>query len=129
MLESHGRQPRDLAESARRAIMPDLLRRRNLSHLEPLILDPESERDLTHAWMGTSGDVDLDPKRALTLRERIERYAAETPRDRAAIVCTTTLRPILADFLIRSGVRIDVLSYNELPRELSLTPSEVISIE
>jgi len=126
MLESSGRHPRELAESARRVIVPDLLRRRTIERLEPLIFDPEYERELLHAWSG--GAIDHDPKRTLALRSAVEAYATTMPRDRAAVVCTTAFRPLLADFLLRSGIRIDVLSFNELPPELALIPSEVIAL-
>jgi flagellar biosynthesis component FlhA len=61
------------------------------------------------------------------LRERIETYAAAMPRDRAAVVCTAALRPMLADFLLRSGIRVSVYAYGELPNEVALAPAEVIT--
>jgi hypothetical protein len=60
------------------------------------------------------------------LRAHIEGYAARTPRDRAAVICTAALRPVLADFLLRSGVRVNVYAYGELPNEVTLAPAEVI---
>jgi flagellar biosynthesis protein FlhA len=125
MLEANSHDPRELAEAARRAIVPDLLRRRGVIRLEPAIFDPDFEQRLVAAWSGY-GDR-LDPSTAIALRERIERYASTMPRDRAAVVCTAALRPVLADFLLRAQIRMSVYAYGELPNELSLVPSEVLA--
>jgi flagellar biosynthesis protein FlhA len=127
MLEAGAAEPRELAEAARRVIVPDLLRRKGTLHFEAAIFDPQFERRLVAAWCG-SGEP-AEPETAMTLRARIEAYAARTQRDRAAIVCTSTLRPVLADFLLRSGMRVGVYSYGELPNELTLAPSEVLIVE
>jgi flagellar biosynthesis protein FlhA len=126
MLEAGTRNPRELAEAARRAIVPDLLRRRNAPPLEPAIFDPDFERRLAASWSGHGADAG-DPMTALGVRERIEAYVARTPRDRAAVLCTATLRPLLADFLLRSGIRVGVFAYGELPTELAIAPAEVIA--
>jgi flagellar biosynthesis component FlhA len=127
MLEANTRDPSELAEAARRAIVPDLLRRRGILQLEPVIFDPEFERKLVAAWC--DGNETLDPSAALALRARIETYAARIPRDRSAVICTSPLRPALADFFLRSGIRVSVYAYGELPNELALAPSEVIAAE
>ena len=111
MIDSGAKDATELAEAARQAIVPDLLRRRGVRALEPLLVDP-----LYH----------LEAAEALQLRDRIEAYAARTPRERAAIVCTAALRPQLADLLQRSGLRVDVFAYGELPPELPLEPAEMI---
>jgi flagellar biosynthesis protein FlhA len=125
MLEAGTRDPVELAEAARREIVPGLLRRRSVATLDPAIFDPEYERQLAASW----GGGDPAPAAALALRERIERYAGGTPRDRAAVLCTGALRPLLADFLQRCGIRVDVFAYGELPSELTLQPAEVIGPE
>jgi flagellar biosynthesis protein FlhA len=125
MLEANTLEPVELAEAARRAIVPDLLRRRGVVQLEPAIFEAEFERKLTAAW-SRYGSEGLEPATALALRERIERYASVMPRDRAAVICTSALRPGLADFLVRSGIRVSVYAYGELPHELSLAPAEVL---
>ncbi len=129
MLEAPTRDPRELAEAARRTIIPDALRRRGITKLEPLLLDPEYERDLVRAWSGAGTETAPDPDRAIALRDAVEAYAARMPRDRATIVCTGALRPVLADFLIRSGIRTEVLAYGELPAELQLVPAGVVNHE
>jgi flagellar biosynthesis protein FlhA len=125
MLESASRDPRELAETARRAIVPGLLRRRNIAELEAAIFDPEFEREIVESWSGHGAEA-MAPSRALALRDRIERYVTRTPRDRAAVVCTAALRPLLADFLLRSGIHVDVFAYGELPNDLTFRPAEVI---
>ena len=126
MLEARTHDPRELAEAARRVIVPDLLRRRGTVRLEPVIFEAEFERKLTAAWCRYGSDG-LEPARALALRARVERYAASIARERAAVICTAGLRPVLADFLLRSGIRVSVYAYGELPNELALVPSEVIA--
>lgn len=126
MLEASTHDARELAEAARRAIVPDLLRRRGVSQLEPAIIDPDFERSLAEAWCRCGSEA-LDPATALALRKRVEAYAAAVPRDRAAVVCTALLRPVLADFLLRSGIRVNVYAYGELPAEVALAPREVIT--
>ena len=128
MLEAGTADPRELAEAARRAIVPDLIRRRGVAQLEPAIFDPEFERLLAASWT-QYGAATAAPVTALGLRDRIARYAARMPRDRAAVVCTAALRPLLADFLLRSGVRLPVYAYGELPNEIALVPAEVIAAE
>jgi flagellar biosynthesis protein FlhA len=125
MLEAGTRDPRELAETARRTIVPELLRRRELHVLEPAIFDAEFERHMIASW---SGGIEATlPSIALALRERVERYAARVPRERAAIVCTAALRPLLADFLLRSGIGVGAYAYGELPNDLELTPAEIFA--
>ena len=41
-------------------------------------------------------------------------------------MCTAALRPALADFFERFGLRLDVFAYGELPPELELLPALVL---
>ncbi|MDE2481673.1 MAG: FHIPEP family type III secretion protein [bacterium] len=127
MLDAPTRDPRELAETARRAIVPDLLRRRGIERLEPLILAPEYERELTSAWNGPGGEGALEPGRALALRDDVAAHLAGAARERAVIVCMGPLRPLLAEFLLRSGLRTEVFAYAELPPELALRPAGVLA--
>ncbi len=129
MLEAPSRDARELAEVARRVILPDLLRRRGVERLEPLVIDAEYDRDLVRAWAGAGADAAPDPKRAIALCDEVAAYAARVARDRAAVLCSAALRPVLADLLLRSGIRADVLSYAELPPELPLAPTGMIGEE
>jgi flagellar biosynthesis protein FlhA len=114
MVDCGAREPSELAEAARQAIVPDLLRRRGVLALEPLMIDPLYR---------------LDAAETLHLRDRIESYVSKTPRGRAAVVCSAALRPQLADLLLRSGIRVDVFAYGELPPELPLEPAEIVRPE
>ena len=114
---AHTREPRDLAEAARRAIVPQLLRRRNTTVLEALIVGAEVQ-------LRTE-----EPEFAVAIRRRVEAYRQEVPRERSALVCTATLRPLLADFLLRCGLRIPVYSYSELPPQVQLLPAGVLNDE
>ncbi|HEY1681789.1 MAG TPA: flagellar biosynthesis protein FlhA [Candidatus Tumulicola sp.] len=124
MLEAGTRDPQELAESARRTVVPALLRRRETRSLAPIAFDPEFERSLLDAWTG--GALPASAATAAAVRDRIASYAASIPRERAAVVCTAALRPLLADFLLRSGVRVSVFGYGELPPELILEPAAVL---
>jgi flagellar biosynthesis protein FlhA len=123
MLESPVRDPRELAEVARRVILPDLLRRRGIERLEPLLVDADEDRELVRRWSGFGGELAPDPARAIELRDEVAAYAARIPRERAAVLCSTALRPLLADLLLRWGLHLDVLSYAELPPEVPLAPA------
>lgn len=127
MLESGSRDAGELAEFARRTIVPLLLRRQAPGYLEPAVFAPELERRLVAGWTARDADP-VAPSTAAALRERIVRYAAGVPRERAAVLCTAALRPLLADFLLRSGVAIDVYAYGELPSELEIRPAEVVEL-
>ena len=115
------RDPRDLAEAARRIVIPAHLRRRGIEVLEPLLLDPELER-------GLSAGV-IDPALAVRIRDAAAAYAATVPPARAALVCMAAVRPLLADFLLRSGVRLPVYSYGEVPAETQLIPASILKEE
>lgn len=115
------RDPRDLAEAARRIVIPAHLRRRGIEELEPLLLDPELERGLS------AGGV--DPALAVRIRDAAAAYAATVPPARAALVCMAAVRPLLADFFLRSGVRLPVYSYGEVPAETQLIPASILKEE
>lgn len=125
------REARDIAEAARRVLVPLQLRRRGIRTLEPFIFAPELESELSASWSpaGLSAGTPPDPATALALRKRVKRYVLRTERDGAAVVCTSALRPALADFLRRSGFELDVYSYAELPPEVELKPSDVMNME
>jgi len=118
------RDPRELTEAVRRKIVPGLVRRRNLAALEPLIVEPEFEAEL-QSWL-VEGTLAPQPETALHVRAVATRYLTAVPRERAALVCTATLRPALAQFLQRFATRIDVFAYGELPPELELAPAMIL---
>jgi len=114
------RDPRELAEAARRCIVPAQLRRKEIPALEPLLLDPQLERDLAAA----SGSA--DPRVAMRIHAEAEVYMKSVAPGLAAVVCTSAVRPLVADFLARSGLRINVYSYAEVPSEVRLVPAGVV---
>jgi len=125
------REAADIAEAARRVLVPLQLRRRGVRTLEPFIFAPELESELTATWApsGLAGGTPPDPGTALVLRARVERYLQRTDRNVAAVVCTSALRAAVADFLRRSGFELDVYSYAELPPEVELKPADVMNME
>jgi flagellar biosynthesis component FlhA len=120
-----GPEPRELAEAARRVLVPSQLRRKGLEHIEPLLLDPELERRLADAFTAV-GPRAIDPALAVTLHEHAAAYAAQMPPGRAMLLCTAAVRPFLADFLLGSGIKIAVYAYGEVPPEMRLLPAGVI---
>ncbi len=99
------REARDIAEAARRVLVPLQLRRRGVRILAPFIFAPELESELSESWVsgGVPGAGAPNPAIAIAVRERVLRYQQRTAPDVAAVVCTSALRPALADFLRRSG--------------------------
>ncbi|HET9096296.1 MAG TPA: flagellar biosynthesis protein FlhA, partial [Candidatus Baltobacteraceae bacterium] len=63
-----GRDPRDLAEAARRVIVPVMLRRKGVEVLEPMLLDPQLERSLGASFAAAGGGA-IDPALALRIRD------------------------------------------------------------
>ncbi len=112
----HTREPRELAEAARRAIVPGLLRRAGSTQVRALLVAPRFEETLVRALGGGGAP---DPHLAILVRDRIAAYAAE---GRPALVCTSTLRPMLADLLERFAIRADVYAYTEIPAEIAVVP-------
>ena len=117
-------EPRDLAEAARRVLVPAQLRRKGVRTLEPMIVDPAFEAILVGTWGGTSAP---DPERALHVRSEIERYLSDVVRRGAALICGTALRPYLGEFAMRLRLGVDVYAYTELPSEIELCPRAVLA--
>jgi flagellar biosynthesis component FlhA len=120
------RDPRELAEAARRAIVPQQLRRDATQTLRPLIFAPAFEAELARMW-SPDGGLAPDPATAVRVRETVARYAADDACAPHAVVVTAPLRPLLADFLERSVPGIAVYAFAELPPELQLEPAGVLA--
>jgi flagellar biosynthesis protein FlhA len=119
------RDPGELIEAVRKRLVPSQLARRGLRLLEPIVLAPAFEEELRAAW-SPGGFLAPDPRGAAHLRGAVERYLAQVPRQRAALVCTAALRATLAAVLSRLGVPLEVYSFAELPPDLELRPAEVV---
>ncbi len=121
------RDPRELAESARRVIVPQQLRREGTTRLRPLIFAPAFEAELSRMWTADGG-LAPDPATAIAVRERVARYAADAGYAPHAVVVTAPLRPLLAEFLERTAPQLAVYAYGELPPECALEPAGVVDI-
>jgi flagellar biosynthesis protein FlhA len=119
------RDARDLAESARRAIVPQQLRRDGTRVLRPLIFAPAFEAELARMWSPDCG-LAPDPATAIHVREAIVRYAAEEACAPHAVVVTAPLRPLLAEFLDRTAPPVAVYAFAEVPPEIQLEPVAVL---
>ncbi|GAC1415003.1 MAG: flagellar biosynthesis protein FlhA [Candidatus Velthaea sp.] len=119
------RDPRDLAEAARRTIVPQQFRRDGVERIAPLIFAPQLEAELGRMWSGSSG-LAPDPKTALHVRGEIERYIADPSHAPHAVVTTAALRPMLADFFERTALSVAVFAYTEIPPEVRLEPAGII---
>ena len=120
------RDPRELAEAVRRAIVPQQLRRDGVARLRPLIFAPAFESELARMW-SADGGLAPDPQTALHVRETVARYAADDACAPHAIVVTAPLRPLLAEFLERTAPGVAVYAFAELPPELALEPAGVVT--
>jgi flagellar biosynthesis protein FlhA len=119
------RDPRELAEAARRVIVPQQLRCDGAQLLRPLIVAPQLESELARMW-SADGGLAPDPQTALHVRESVARYAADAANAPHAIVVTAPLRPLLAEFLERALPAVAVYAYAELPPEIALEPVGVV---
>jgi flagellar biosynthesis protein FlhA len=122
---SASRDPRELAEAARRVVVPQQLRREGITALRPLILAPDFEAELSRMWSSDAG-LAPDPQTALYLREHVTRYRADESQAPHAVVVTAPLRPLLAEFLDRTAPGTAVYAYAELPPECALVPAGLI---
>jgi flagellar biosynthesis component FlhA len=121
-----GRDARDLAETVRRVLVPQQLRRDGVGRLRPLIVAPHFEAELAAMWTADGG-LAPEPLTALHVRETITRFVADGTFAPHALVVTAPLRPLIAEFLDRVASGLAVYAYGELPPELVLEPAAVIA--
>jgi flagellar biosynthesis protein FlhA len=120
----HAREPREIAEAARRVIVPQHFRRENIAHIRPLMLAPELDAELARMW--SSDGLAPDPATALHLRAAVEAFVADPSFAPHCVVTTAALRPLLADFFERVGPRVTVYAFAELPPSVAVEPAAVI---
>jgi flagellar biosynthesis protein FlhA len=118
------RDPAALAEMVRRRIVPLQLRRRATPAIDALVVEPAFERELA-GWL-VDASLAPHPEGAMHVRAIVHAYALRVPRERAAVVCTAPLRPALADFLRRFGLRVDVFAYAEIPPDVEVRPAMLL---
>lgn len=116
--------PGDLAEAARKRLVPALLRRKKFRSMQIAMLDPEFEAEVTQSWSGASQLP--DPRIALHLREQLEKFARSMPANQAYVLCTAPLRRALAELAMRSSIKVTVYAFNEIPNEMDVRPVSVI---
>jgi flagellar biosynthesis protein FlhA len=121
------RDARELAEAARRSIVPQQFRREGVRTIAPLIFDPVFEAELARMWSPVGG-LAPDPATALHVRGRVADYLAQPLDVPHTIVCTAVLRPMLSDFFEKTGLSIAVYAYNELPAHMELRAAGVIGL-
>jgi len=119
------RDPRELAEAARRVVVPQQLRRDGVRALRPLILDPGFEAELARMW-SPEGGLAPDPATAVHVREHLTGYLAERAHAPHVLVVTAPLRPLLAEFVQRIAPGLVVYAYAELPSEVQITPAGIL---
>jgi flagellar biosynthesis protein FlhA len=119
------RDPRDLADAARKVLVPPLLHARKLHELPALMFDPEFEARVSAAWTGEGGVP--DPQVALHIRERVSAYAKTLPGRQAFVVCTSPLRRHLSDLLEKFGLHTEVFGFGELPPDVNIRPAAIVS--
>jgi flagellar biosynthesis protein FlhA len=122
----HGREPRELAEAARRVIVPLQFRRDNIARIRPLILAPDFDAELARMWSSETG-LAPDPNTARHVRESVDRFIADPAFAPHAVVVTAPLRPLLAEFFERLGPRIDVYAFGEIPAGTDLDPAIILA--
>ena len=117
--------PGDLAEAARKRLVPSLLRRKKFRSMQIAMLDPDFEAEVTQSWSGSNQLP--DPRIALHLREQLEKFARSMPANQAFVLCTAPLRRALAELTMRSGIKVTVYAFNEIPPEMDVRPVSVIN--
>ena len=119
------RDPRELAEAARRSVVPQQFRRDGIRRIRPLIFAPHFESELARMW-SPAGGLAPAPVTALHVRTSIEKYVRDPACGPHAIVATAALRPVLAEFFDQTALRIDVFAYTEIPADVALEPAGII---
>ncbi len=119
------RDPRELAEAARRVVVPQQFRRDGIHRIRPLIFAPQFESELVRMW-SPAGGLAPDPVTTMHVRTRIAGYLEEPVPGPHAIVATAALRPMLAEFFEQTGFHIDVFAYTEIPTDIVLEPAGII---
>jgi flagellar biosynthesis protein FlhA len=124
---SSSRDPRDLAEAARKVLVPAQLRRRSIETLSPLLIEPELERRIAQSFEPGEGATP-DPALAIVVRDAAQSHVEASERGSAVLLCTAAIRPLIADFLARSGVQLSVYSYAEIPPEIRILPAALATV-
>ncbi|HZZ65015.1 MAG TPA: flagellar biosynthesis protein FlhA [Candidatus Baltobacteraceae bacterium] len=118
------RDHRDLAEAARRAVVPGLLQKNGKGRLEALLLAPELERRLADAVSSGNGN---EPQLATAVRDAAFEYAS-AGMPCPALVCGSQIRPFVGELLARAGIAVDVYAYGEVPPRLEIVANRIVCL-
>ena len=119
------REPRELAEAARRLIVPQQFRRERVTRVRPLIVAPAFDSELSRMW-SADGGLAPDPQTAQHVRDAVRTFLADPAFAPHALVTTGALRPLLAEFLERVGPAIEVYAFGEIPPDVALEPAGML---
>jgi flagellar biosynthesis protein FlhA len=117
------RDPRELTEAARRVLVPRQLLRTLRGSLGAIVLSPAAEGELTQFLV--EGRLAPDPQLAVTMRDALVSYAAQC-EGHGALVCSSLLRPALAEFVRRFEIGLSIFCYAEVPRGIEVEPLAVM---
>jgi flagellar biosynthesis protein FlhA len=117
------RDPRELTEAARRVLVPRQLLRSQRESLAAIVLTGECEGELARSFV--EGEFAPEAGVAIALRDRLGVLAREL-EPRGALVCSSALRPALAEFTRRFDIALSIFSYAELPHGLEVKPLAVL---
>jgi len=120
------RDPRDLADAARRVLVGPLLHARKLRELPALMFDPEFESRISASWLGSEGGAP-DAQLAMHIRDRVERYVTSVPGGQAYVVCTSPVRRNICELLEKFGLRVEVFGFGELPSDVAVRPACIVT--
>jgi flagellar biosynthesis protein FlhA len=121
---AQSRDPRDLLEAARRVLVPRQFERSAPKGLDALVIARDCESEL-QAWL-VDGTLTPEPRLAVHVRDALAAFSAEWKR--SPVVCSSALRPYIAEFARRFGLGLDVFSYAEIPRSVEVRPARVLAL-
>jgi len=91
--------------------------------IRAILLDPELE-----ASLGEGRELTPEVVRALSSRVGELMAKAAEKGEEVVVVCSPKVRPVLKEVLSRSGVRVPVLSYAEIPGTIKVEPVGVVRL-
>lgn len=122
---AHTRDHRELAEAARRVLVPEQFRRDGVRLIRPLVLAARFDAALAAAWLPGAAFAP-DPAAAAHLRSAVAAFVADDAFAPHVVVVSAALRPLLAEFFERLGPAVGVFAYGEIPPGVALEPAAVV---
>jgi flagellar biosynthesis protein FlhA len=124
LVDAHmqGMDERGIMNALRARMVPLQLKRQGITHLTPLLLDPQFEHALREAWQTPQGAAQADPRLLTTLRDAVVRYAQTAIRAQSAMLCSGSIRSDCARFVQRLGVDVPVYAFSEIASDIIIQP-------